>query len=63
MGKTIPVIVESITSSKIIGRSYRDAPEIDGLVYIESQNSLLPGDIIGVKITHSSEYDLYGVTF
>ena len=61
IGKIIPVIVESLTSSgKIIGRSYRDAPEIDGLVYITSNQAILPGDIIHVKITKADEYDLYG---
>jgi len=61
IGKIIPVIVESLTSSgKIIGRSYRDAPEIDGLVYITSNQAILPGDMIHVKITKADEYDLYG---
>ncbi|EKE04127.1 MAG: hypothetical protein ACD_20C00104G0021 [uncultured bacterium] len=62
VGKTIPVIVETLTSSgEIIGRSYRDAPEIDGLVYIKSDKALVPGDIWPVKITSASEYDLFGV--
>jgi len=62
IGKSIPVIVESITSSgQIIGRSYRDAPEIDGLVYIETEQPLVPGDIWPVKIKAASEYDLFGI--
>ena len=61
VGKTIPVLVESITSTgKVIGRSHRDAPEIDGLVYINSNIPVLPGDVVNVKITAASEYDLYG---
>ena len=60
IGKSLPVIVETISKGKITGRSYRDAPEIDGLVYIDSKTSLLPGDIISVKIDRASEYDLYG---
>jgi len=59
-GKTIPVIVESLTSSgKIICRSYRDAPEIDGLVYLDTEKAVLPGDIFNAKITKASEYDLF----
>jgi ribosomal protein S12 methylthiotransferase len=42
-----------------IGRSYRDAPEIDGLVLIEDQ--LDPGQIVQVEITGALEYDLIGV--
>ena len=60
IGKSIPVLVESLEAGKIIGRSYRDAPEIDGLIYINSKTPLFPGDIISVSITHASEYDLYG---
>lgn len=62
IGKTIPVMVETLASNgDIVGRSYRDAPEIDGLVYIKSDRILSPGDIIQTKITGSSEYDLYTI--
>ena len=61
VGKTLSVLVETLTSSgQIIGRSHRDAPEIDGLVYIESEKALMPGDVVQVKITKASEYDLFG---
>ena len=42
-----------------IGRSYRDAPEIDGLVLIE--DTVEPGQIVSVEITGAFEYDLVGV--
>lgn len=64
VGKTLPVLLENINSSgSATGRSYLDAPEIDGLVYIDSviKSDYLPGDIIPVKITKVSAYDLYGV--
>ena len=62
IGKEILSIIEILTSDgKIIGRTYRDAPEIDGLVFIETQKTVSPGDIVPVKITGASEYDLYGV--
>ncbi|MCK5176276.1 MAG: 30S ribosomal protein S12 methylthiotransferase RimO [Candidatus Aenigmarchaeota archaeon] len=61
IGKNLPCIIETIISkNKIIGRSYRDAPEIDGLVYIKTNEILNPGDIVNVKITDATEYDLYG---
>lgn len=61
IGKEIPCIIEALTQDgKVIARSYRDAPEIDGLVYIDTDRQLIPGDIEVVKITGADEYDLYG---
>lgn len=64
VGKTLRVLTEEIDSSdsSAWGRSYRDAPEVDGMVQIEkiSRNCAL-GSFIDVKITDSAEYDLFGV--
>lgn len=61
-GREIPCIIESVTSEGVvIARSYRDAPEVDGLVYVEAQELLVPGDIETVKITGCDDYDLFGV--
>jgi ribosomal protein S12 methylthiotransferase len=61
IGKELLALVEVLTSDgKIIGRTYKDAPDIDGLLFIESKAPLTPGDIISVKITGAGEYDLYG---
>ena len=60
--KEIQCIIEQIHSDgKIIARSYKDAPEVDGLVYIKSNEYLTPGDIVNVKITKSTCYDMYGI--
>lgn len=61
VNRTIPVIVDTVTSKETICRSYRDAPEIDGLVYLKGNSDLLPGDIIDVKITDAELYDLFAV--
>ncbi|HSA06764.1 MAG TPA: 30S ribosomal protein S12 methylthiotransferase RimO [Candidatus Gastranaerophilales bacterium] len=62
IGKQIPCIVETINSGKqIVGRTYRDAPEVDGVIYIETTQDVNPGDIVPVTITNASEYDLHGV--
>ncbi|OGH96483.1 MAG: ribosomal protein S12 methylthiotransferase RimO [Candidatus Melainabacteria bacterium GWF2_32_7] len=62
IGKEIISLIEVLTSDgKIIGRTYKDAPEIDGLVFIETKKTVSPGDVVQVKITGASEYDLYGV--
>ncbi|MBP5212075.1 MAG: 30S ribosomal protein S12 methylthiotransferase RimO [Pyramidobacter sp.] len=62
VGKTLDVLVDSIDeeTGERIGRSYRDAPEIDGEVAVSGAESAQPGDMIRVKITGSSEYDLSG---
>lgn len=61
IGKTIPCIVEALTQDGlVVARTYKDAPEIDGVCYINSEEMLVPGDIELVKITDADEYDLWG---
>ena len=61
IGQTLDVIVDEIDDEGIIGRTKADAPEVDGLVYIEnlSGTSVKVGEFIKVTITHSDEYDLW----
>lgn len=62
IGKTIPCMIESIDSEGlVVARSQRDAVEIDGQVYIDTDKNLVPGDIENVLIKSADEYDLYGV--
>lgn len=60
IGTTIPVIIDSIHKDTIIARSQGDAPEIDGLVYLNHNKALKVGEIYNAKIYESSEYDLFG---
>ena len=62
VGKMLDVIVDEINEHEMIGRTKADAPEVDGLVYIQNPNNLSvrTGDVIKVTITHSDEYDLWG---
>lgn len=62
IGQTLDVIVDEIDNEGIIGRTKADAPEVDGLVYIEnlSGTPVKVGKFIKVTITHSDEYDLWG---
>ena len=61
IGKTIPCIVEGFTDDGcVILRSEHDAPEIDGLVYVQTDKTVVPGDIEKVKIHNADEYDLFG---
>lgn len=58
--KTLKVLLESKESEYYVGRSYRDAPEVDGEVLFKSERKLKPGNFYDVKITDYDEYDLYG---
>ena len=60
--QTLDVIVDEIDDEGITGRTKADAPEVDGLVYIEnlSGTPVKVGEFIKVTITHSDEYDLWG---
>lgn len=73
LGKEIEMLVEHIEDifdpedskslgQRIVGRSFRDAPEIDGQLYLELEADAIapyPGEIITVKVTECDEYDLY----
>jgi ribosomal protein S12 methylthiotransferase len=58
VGRKLEVLIEGHDKGFSIGRSYRDAPEIDGLVLADGQADI--GDILPVKITGAMAYDLTG---
>ncbi len=61
VGASISCIVEQIREDGLVVlRSYKDAPDVDGLVYAKTDKVLVPGDIWDVKITDFSDYDLFG---
>ncbi len=43
-----------------VGRTYMDAPDVDGMIFVTADNELLTGDVVTAKVTGASEYDLYG---
>ena len=59
VGKTLDVLIEGSQDGLSLGRSYRDAPEIDGMVIVESE--LPVGTMAQVRITGAMVYDLTGV--
>jgi ribosomal protein S12 methylthiotransferase len=59
VGRTLDVLVEGADDGVSIGRSYRDAPEIDGLVIVEGDHPI--GELVPVSITGALAYDLTGV--
>lgn len=59
VGRTLTVLVDQVDEEGAIARSQSDAPEIDGLVYIEDGQKLPVGHFAQVKIIEAAEYDLY----
>jgi ribosomal protein S12 methylthiotransferase len=60
IGKEMKVLVEALEGDFYIGRSYRDAPEVDGEVLIKNKNnSLNIGDFYNTRVTDYNEYDLF----
>ncbi|EOY8496222.1 TPA: 30S ribosomal protein S12 methylthiotransferase RimO [Providencia stuartii] len=60
IGCKLPVIIDEVDDEGAIGRSMADAPEIDGMVYLNGEFDVKPGDIVNVLIEHADEYDLWG---
>ncbi len=60
IGSQLRVLVEEAYEDGWIGRSYADAPEIDGVVFIQTEQNLDSGEFVEVTITDSDDYDLYG---
>ena len=60
IGKTLSVLIDEVDDEGAIGRSMADAPEIDGIVYLNEEKAVKVGDIVQVNIEHSDEYDLWG---
>ncbi len=60
IGKTLSVLIDEVDEEGAIGRSMADAPEIDGVVYLNEEKTVKVGDIVQVNIEHSDEYDLWG---
>ena len=61
ISKTIQCIIEYTGKDGVaVGRSYADAPEIDGLIYIKTNEHLSPSQIVEVKVIDADSYDLVG---
>ncbi len=59
-GRVIPVLIDEVADGHAVGRSTADAPEVDGVVYVDDGGDLAPGDRCEVTITESDEHDLWG---
>jgi ribosomal protein S12 methylthiotransferase len=61
IGRSLDVIIDAVGEEGASGRSYADAPEIDGEVHLRDAAHLAPGDIVRVTIEDADAHDLYGV--
>ena len=63
IGKTFDVLVEGRVADEekvYIGRTYMDAPQVDGYIFFSSDEELISGDFVKVKVTSAKDYDLVG---
>jgi ribosomal protein S12 methylthiotransferase len=60
IGSVQRVIVDEIGDGYVVGRSMADAPEIDGVVYVQGVEGLCVGEFVDVEIESAEEHDLYG---
>lgn len=62
IGQKLLVMVEGKVADEnaYVGRTYKDAPNVDGLIFIQTDEDLMTGDFVPVKVTGSYEYDLIG---
>ncbi|MCG8533619.1 MAG: 30S ribosomal protein S12 methylthiotransferase RimO [Pseudomonadales bacterium] len=59
IGQTHQVIIDEVDEEGAIGRTQADAPEIDGLVFLNGETELMPGDMVTAKIFQADEHDLW----
>ena len=60
VGKRLSVIVDDATGATAKGRTRHDAPEIDGVVHLQSRRRLRTGDVVTARIDRADAYDLHG---
>ena len=62
VGRTLTVMIEGKVADEdaYVARTYRDAPDVDGYLFITADATLMSGDFVKVKVTGSNEYDLIG---
>ena len=61
-GKVVTAMVEGKVADEdaYVGRTYKDAPDVDGYIFIHTEETLMTGDFVKVRVTGSYEYDLIG---
>lgn len=60
LGDEMMVLIDEVNERGALGRTYADAPEVDGAVHLEGATDLQPGQRVWAEITAADEYDLFG---
>lgn len=62
IGREVLVMIEGKVADEnaYVGRTYKDAPNVDGLIFVEADEELMSGDFAKVRVTGALEYDLIG---
>lgn len=62
IGRELQVFIEGkiVEDDMYVGRTYMDAPSVDGFIFIEANRELMSGDMVMAKVTAANEYDLIG---
>ena len=62
IGREVLVMIEGKVADEnaYVGRTYKDAPNVDGLIFVEADEELMSGDFAKVRVTGAVEYDLIG---
>jgi len=65
VGRILDVMIEGKVADEpaYVGRTYMDAPDVDGYIFVNSPELLMSGDFVKVKVTGSAEYDLIGEVY
>ena len=65
VGKVLDVMIEGKVADEpaYVGRTYMDAPNVDGLIFVNADEMLISGDFVRVKVTGANEYDLIGEVY
>ena len=62
VGRVLEVMIEGRVADEnaYVGRTYMDAPGVDGLIFLNTEEELMSGDFVRAKVTGALEYDLIG---
>ena len=62
VGRVLDVMIEGQVSGEYayVGRTYMDAPNVDGYIFVQTVETLMTGDFVRLKVTGAAEYDLRG---
>ena len=65
VGRVLDVMIEGKVADEAayVGRTYMDAPNVDGYIFVNSGELFMSGDFVRVKVTGASEYDLIGEVY